>query len=500
MPASWTTRAAELETLELAFKYFETDRIKNESVCNWSELKWARQNKASVISGAQGCLDGSKPPDSPQGWLYSWPKSRFVSRRLVQVQATSAIVRMALAIVIGDDLDPDMIETSFANRRATGGYAKRMLLSPWARTGLPDWNNWKRAQLTEYGTSAVAAITDFSAFYDMVSHRGLMLRLAEEGGLRVGGHDYETIDCALRIHQEQLLPDGTTRYRPAFSGLATGGSPDALFSNVFLTDLDREMARAPGVRYSRYCDDIFIIGDNAEDVQSALDHLQRLAHLRTLTLNARKTDLRSGREDVEELIERQEKSLNYYYDEVDLDEHEQLEPLNPIERLGFYEKEFSLASPEEIRKDPRGFCKFVSMSRPDGTRLLSRDDRLPDHVNNLAEIARKEPQTAKHAAWLIVESFICRGFREDTAECARAATKELLADAEVQWHAKARILHHLAGRPRGERLRASWLQKRFTASEKKEVRSILEAMPRAIPWGLRTYVDAAIAELDEQEA
>jgi hypothetical protein len=105
---------------------------------------------------------------------------------------------------------------------------------------------------------------DFVKFYHNINRQRLyekLCKLFHDKDIRWHLHD---IIWALGNHNGIQEDDGT-------KGLGIGLFPIQMLANFHLNDLDRELARLPGIRNERYCDNILIMGDSPEAVQNAID-------------------------------------------------------------------------------------------------------------------------------------------------------------------------------------------------------------------------------------
>lgn len=111
---------------------------------------------------------------------------------------------------------------------------------------------------------------DFVKFYHHINRQRLynkLCKLFTDPDIRWHLHN---IIYALGNHNGLEESDGT-------EGLGIGLYPVQTLANYHLNDLDRELARLPGVRGERYCDNILIMGDSPEAVQNAIDFTKKYA-------------------------------------------------------------------------------------------------------------------------------------------------------------------------------------------------------------------------------
>jgi hypothetical protein len=126
---------------------------------------------------------------------------------------------------------------------------------------------------------------DITDYFGSVDHQILLAQLA---GL-ADSHDY-----LFRLLEQRVsfLYQGESGLHQASVGIPFGAAIACLFANIFLTDLDRELERTPGVHYFRYADDILVLSPEREAAQRARERLEQgIADLRLRFKSSLQADL-----------------------------------------------------------------------------------------------------------------------------------------------------------------------------------------------------------------
>ena len=142
---------------------------------------------------------------------------------------------------------------------------------------------------------------DVSSYFPSVDHEILL------GALRqwVRPDDYLFELLEQRVRFRALVGD---HVETASRGIPFGTAIACFFANLYLTPLDREMARHPGLAYFRYADDVLAFSPHRDEAVAAMHRCE--ATLRGLKLDSKPSqhrDFRFGPDGDDELFEHAEK-------------------------------------------------------------------------------------------------------------------------------------------------------------------------------------------------
>jgi RNA-directed DNA polymerase len=129
---------------------------------------------------------------------------------------------------------------------------------------------------------------DLKSYFDTIPHD----RLVSE--LRKYVADNSVIELVEKFLKADIL-DGLKHWTPA-SGAPQGAIISPLLSNLYLNELDHEMARA-GYEMTRYADDLVIQCRTRAEADAALDKVRHWTAQRGLTLHPTKTKIVHAHED-----------------------------------------------------------------------------------------------------------------------------------------------------------------------------------------------------------
>lgn len=121
---------------------------------------------------------------------------------------------------------------------------------------------------------------DLKSYFDTIEHD----RLVKE--LRKHVADNPVIELVEKFLQAEVL-DGLEHWTPT-SGAPQGAIISPLLSNLYLNELDHEMAAA-GYQMTRYADDLVIQCQTTEEAEAALERVRSWVAERGLTLHPTKT-------------------------------------------------------------------------------------------------------------------------------------------------------------------------------------------------------------------
>ncbi len=127
----------------------------------------------------------------------------------------------------------------------------------------------------------VVVDADLKGYFDSIPHERLMAKLRER---IVDGKVLGLIGQFL----EAGVMDGMKGWQPTESGTPQGGVISPLLANVYLNDLDHDVARR-GWEMVRYADDFVILCRDEAEAQSVMEHLKAWTEAVGLTLHPTKT-------------------------------------------------------------------------------------------------------------------------------------------------------------------------------------------------------------------
>lgn len=129
---------------------------------------------------------------------------------------------------------------------------------------------------------------DLKSYFDTIPHGRLIAELRKYVA------DNTVIELVEKFLQADVM-DGMERWTPT-SGAPQGAIISPLLSNLYLNDLDHQMARA-GYQMTRYADDLVIQCRTLEEAQRALELVKTWTDERGLTLHPTKTKIVNAHED-----------------------------------------------------------------------------------------------------------------------------------------------------------------------------------------------------------
>jgi retron-type reverse transcriptase len=188
------------------------------------------------------------------------PKPSSTLRTMSLLAVPDVVVYQAIVNVIADTANSQLV--SHENQHIWGnlyaGPEKRWMLKPWR----DQYNQFVKhiEKLFYLGNSWVAS-TDIVAFYDTVDHEQLIALIR-----RYCGHD-ERFEELLRscLSKWSAHSPQTVMSR----GIPQGSNASDFLANLYLHEVDREMI-VHGYHYTRYVDDVRILGIDKATVQRGL--------------------------------------------------------------------------------------------------------------------------------------------------------------------------------------------------------------------------------------
>ena len=131
------------------------------------------------------------------------------------------------------------------------------------------------------GGHTVVVDADLKGYFDSIPHKRLMAKLRER-----------IVDGKVLGLIQQFLEAGVMEemngWQPTESGTPQGGVISPLLANVYLNDLDHDVARR-GWEMVRYADDFVILSRDAAEARKVMDHLKAWVEAAGLTLHPTKT-------------------------------------------------------------------------------------------------------------------------------------------------------------------------------------------------------------------
>ncbi len=442
------------ETLEQAFDCALHDRAHSDYYFDYFEIDYVQGNRKQIIDELLEELEHPEHYTPRLAYAYYPPKTSLCYRRMVYLTFKDLVIRYAFCIVLAKYLEGTMSPRSFANRRASGKRAKRALLEDFSTVSWPSFCEWQWESIKE---STVLVRTDISSFYDSISHRYLVSAVANELSLSSDSRVMKLFERLLSVTVVSYSQaDSDIRHDELNQGLPIGNSSEGYFANIYLNRVDgamNEFAASKGLTFGRYNDDMRIFGKSREDVLTGIRVLQELLLVKGLNLNGSKTRIAEDSTKIEDLRSKVYEFEASQGDEGQEDEEEVVtnggEPATSILKTHvdehFYEFKTKFEPGQTIDADnvAKDFCKFMSAKNADGNRLLQLSERLPQHIQMLAEVLRNWQGSGKHAAWLLVQSAFDTRIPVATRKSAGALVFALLETKGVSSYIKYRILHHL---------------------------------------------------------
>lgn len=463
------------------------DRRSRESFCDWISWWDAQENRSQLIAEVVAILNGERDFEPDEARFYQWPKSSFAPaelgdigawtyRRMVLLSNRDCLLRYCVLLKLHEALLDKLADSSFAN--VVDPDNARHLLYDYPHQ-IIKWRNWQVNETSKYGDEAVAIVTDLSSFYDTIGHKELVRTISRISGIPVD----DSLLTLLKKMMDPLLGRcefNTNLSTPQHQGLATGCTPDAVFANYYLSEIDSKMCAIKGISYARYCDDINIIGGNLKSVVEANEQFLAALQAKALAINSKKTAIRRGPDAVQEIFDRQHTSRYYYDLPHPSEDTDLLEPMDLAASFEDYSTRFDADDKNSIQKDPRGFCKFMAQSSRDNI-LLPLENRTEAHTRRLAEIIERGYKSAKWAAWLLVQTSFHGKISKEAREGARSTIISLLnreKTPEIPW---IRLVHHLVA----PRQQSSWVSVLVDAGHKQALLSAADSRLEHARWPIK---------------
>lgn len=203
------------------------------------------------------------------------PKTPFFTRAGQLIPLEDRIVLHSVVSLFSHDIEAQLSPEVFSARLAVRGkYLTRRGTHQWAR-----WVKHVRSSLQ--GPTRWMIKTDLTAYFDTIQHDIL------DGDLQALGVSGEVRAALMMLLRAWSPLHG--------NGLLQGPDACRLLGNLYLVPVDHAVLGA-GFRYSRYMDDIRIVGDSKVEVIAAFRLLEQEVRKRGLILSPSKTSLLSGKD------------------------------------------------------------------------------------------------------------------------------------------------------------------------------------------------------------
>lgn len=202
------------------------------------------------------------------------PKTPFFSRSGQVLSLEDRIALHSVVALFAADIESRLESAVYSARLATRGRY-------FTRKGLDQWGRWLKFVHRRLRRHPWMIKTDVTAYFDTVRHEVLL------GDLQLLGVPNDVRGC---------LASMLSRWSPLFGdGLLQGPDACRILGNVYLMPVDATMLRA-GVQYSRYMDDIRILGRTKAEAIAGFRLLEREVRRRGLILSPSKTQLLHDKE------------------------------------------------------------------------------------------------------------------------------------------------------------------------------------------------------------
>lgn len=425
------------ENLERAFVYACNER-QHDFFHDPTEIEWAKANRDAIISSISEILKDPKSYTQQTSFAYFPPKTNICRRRMIFIPFKDLVIRYAFVTVLAEQLDIQLSENCFANRRAKGKSIKKHLLQNYGNESWPRFVDWQKEMTPKY---KFMIKTDISSFYDSVSHKYLIKKVTESLNIKAGSDVIKLFENILKVKVAMYGHHPGSQIRPETmrQGLVIGCGTDGFLANIYLKDVDELMATKKVV-FGRYNDDMKIFSNDRKELDDAVLLLQKSLLTLGLNLNSGKTRLASNDKEKEEL---RSKAGDYYHygDAVVEMPNKKFEKF--LDKHFADVRQFTSASKIEIDDDGRDFCKFLSAQSNSKKGVIKMEERALWQVEALGNIFKNFAGASKHASWLIVQSSFFAGVDEKVSKRAVEILAETLLDPKINSYNRYRILYFL---------------------------------------------------------
>jgi hypothetical protein len=232
-----------------------------------------------------------------EAFKFKVPKSNRMQRTLTLLQVEDAIVYQTFANKIATDSYDEVKKTEFNSFGFSTNDQVALGLDIFKEEN-PDYYFYKKypAQYSKYKESIkenslkFKLETDFTAFYDLISHEFLFQYLNDK---------FISSDEILDLFKSCLKEWGGKKNEyNTFTGIPQTEVASPFFANLVLHELDLVMIDKDNPYY-RYMDDIWVFGDNEDELWDILLEIDNFATERGLCLNPKKTIIVEFSEDLD---------------------------------------------------------------------------------------------------------------------------------------------------------------------------------------------------------
>lgn len=221
------------------------------------------------------------------------PKNHYFLRRAVLLNPIDRLAYHAIVLGLQPEAERSFHVGVMAGRRARR--ADHLFQHP-----VSLWLRWRRRTITALRRKkdSWAIRTDLSSYFDNVRHDFLLEQLAQLGATK---QRLATLDSLLD-HWTDV--SGT--------GIPQGPDVSRLLGNAYLMPVDAATSSAANVHYSRYMDDIVIVGDR-RSVIDAFRAFEESARTLGLSVSSEKTRLDASGDAIASLKDDELSSLSILY-------------------------------------------------------------------------------------------------------------------------------------------------------------------------------------------
>lgn len=425
------------KNIERAFVYACNERQKD-FFFDPTEIEWAIANKEAIISSILEDLKDPKTYSQKTSFAYFPPKTNICHRRMIFIPFKDLVIRYAFVTVLADLLDFQLAENCFSNRRAKGKDGKDNLLQNFAVDSWPRFVDWQKEMSAKH---KFMLKTDISSFYDSVSHKYLVKKVADSIGIKTNSDVIKLFEKILKVNVATYdhRPDSQRNPETMRQGLVIGCGTDGFLANIYLKEVDELMATKKVV-FGRYTDDMKIFANDKKELDDAILLLQKALLTLGLNLNSGKTKLASSDKEKNEI------SSKYVdiYDYADETDEEQNDRFSEYLDNHFSDvRQFQSLKEIENDGDAKDFCKFLSTQSNKKKKKVKITGRTLWQVEALGNIFMNFAGASKHASWLIVQSSFFAGVDEKVSKRSVEILAETLLNPKMNSYTRYRILHYL---------------------------------------------------------
>lgn len=425
------------KNIERAFVYACNERQKD-FFFDPTEIEWAIANKEAIISSILEDLKDPKTYSQKTSFAYFPPKTNICHRRMIFIPFKDLVIRYAFVNVLAEQLDIQLSERCFANRRATGKSIKKHLLQNYGIESWPRFVDWQKEMTPKY---KFMIKTDISSFYDSVSHKYLVRKVAESLKIKAGSDVIRLFENILKVKVAMYgyHPGSQTKPETMRQGLVIGCGTDGFLANIYLKEVDELMATKKVV-FGRYNDDMKIFSNDRKELDDAVLLLQKSLLTLGLNLNSSKTRLASDEKEKNEISSKYVDIYDYSDEAIEEKDDRFREHLD-----NHFADVKQFISQTEINNDgnAKDFCKFLSTQSDKKKKKIKITGRTLWQVEALGHIFKNFAGASKHASWLIVQSAFFSGVDKKVSKRAIEILAGTLLHKNIKSYTRYRILYYL---------------------------------------------------------